>query len=481
MSVGLFKIFSNILKQNLPRLHLKTGPVRGLAAAMDVAVTEDNEVVSNKKFTRFRKRQWENYSKKENDGSENKRTCDGDKPFERIKKKKMAMLLGYCGVDYYGMQRNPGVPTIEEELLKALLEAKYISDEDFKNQQNAQFQRSSRTDKGVSAARQVVSLKMPLEVHKEEINSRLPECIRVFGIKRVTNKFNSKGKCNARTYSYTLPTYVFESSLITVEDRKKYRITPEKLEEVNKVLGVYKGTKSYHNFTEKKHHTDPSASRFMMSFGVEKVFVDSEMEFAVLLVKGQSFMLHQIRKMVGLTIAVVRGHTDMATLEKSFGKEKVMIPTAPGLGLVLDMVHYDRYDARYKTSHDSLTWQDEEEAVQKFKHDHIYPVIVRGELEGNAIGEWIDTKLIQHSYEPSDDVPLEKGEENEIEMGGDDDDEDDTAPERETTTEDSKKDHDKSSKDSVVDAKTCEKENPNEGSEQSDKIEVSEFSVKEIS
>lgn len=52
------------------------------------------------------------------------------------------------------------MPTIEEELLKALLEAKYISDEDFKNQQNAQFQRSSRTDKGVSAARQVVSLKM---------------------------------------------------------------------------------------------------------------------------------------------------------------------------------------------------------------------------------------------------------------------------------------------------------------------------------
>lgn len=102
-------------------------------------------------------------------------------------------------------------------------------------------------------------------------------------------------------------------------------------------------------------------------------------------------------------------------------------------------------------------------------------------ISGNAIGEWIDTKLIQHSYEPSDDVPLEKGEENEIEMGGDDDDEDDTAPERETTTEDSKKDHDKSSKDSVVDAKTCEKENPNEGSEQSDKIEVSEFSVKEIS
>ena len=49
-------------------------------------------------------------------------------------------------------------------------------------------------------------------------------------------------------------------------------------------------------------------------------------------------MLHQIRKMIGLMIAIVRGHTDMGTLEKAFSKEKVMIPTAPGLGLVLDKV-----------------------------------------------------------------------------------------------------------------------------------------------
>lgn len=85
----------------------------------------------------------------------------------------------------------------------------------------------------------------------EEINNKLPECIKVFGIKRATNKFNSKSKCNARTYSYTLPTYVFEPS-ISVEQRKNYRLTAEKTTKVNEVLAMYKGTKSYHNFTEKK-------------------------------------------------------------------------------------------------------------------------------------------------------------------------------------------------------------------------------------
>ncbi|XP_026738707.1 tRNA pseudouridine synthase A isoform X2 [Trichoplusia ni] len=385
---------------------------------------ETPDIVPNKNLTRFKKRfmkrQWQetDANKNENDDSKQRRV---DRPVERIKRKKMALLLGYCGVDYYGMQRNPGVRTIEEDLLKALMEAKYITEDDFNNQQNAQFQRSSRTDKGVSAARQVVSLKLPLEVDIGEINKRLPDCIKVFGIKRVTNRFNSKSKCNARTYSYTLPTYVLEPSLVTDEERKQYRITQEKQEQIKKVLEVYKGTKSYHNFTEKKHFHDPSALRFIMGFTLDRLFVESDMEFAVLLVKGQSFMLHQIRKMVGLAIAILRGHTDSSILEKVFGKDKVMIPTAPGLGLVLDTVHYDRYDAKFKDSHDSLTWTEEEDEIHKFKHEHIYPVIVKGEVENKSIAGWLE-KLSLHSYEPSEETADKVDEK---ELADDDDDADD--------------------------------------------------------
>ncbi|CAB3224850.1 unnamed protein product [Arctia plantaginis] len=430
MSTTLFRFFVSALKQNLPRHPLRSARHTSM---MSVATVENKvanndkspELIMNKNLTRFKKRfnkrQWEdtNPNHKENGETDTKRLCGSA---ERIKRKKMALLLGYCGVDYYGMQRNPGVRTIEEDLLKALLEAKYITEEDFNNQQNAQFQRSSRTDKGVSAARQVVSLKLPLEVDVKEINKNLPESIKVFGVKRVTNKFNSKSKCNARTYSYTLPTSVFEPSLVTIEERKPYRISEEKLEQLKKVLDVYKGTKSYHNFTEKKHSQDPSSLRYMMGFTVDRVFVESDMEFAVLLVKGQSFMLHQIRKMVGLAIAVLRGQADMAIMEKVFGKEKVMIPTAPGLGLVLDTVHYDRYNAKFKDSHDSLTWDAEETEIDKFKHEHIYPVIVKGETEGDSMGVWLE-KMRGHSFEPSEDTS-EKDDENEL-AGDDDDDGDD--------------------------------------------------------
>lgn len=56
--------------------------------------------------------------------------------------------------------RNPGMKTIEEELLTALLKASSITEDAFNTPQLIQFQRAARTDKGVSAARQVVSIKL---------------------------------------------------------------------------------------------------------------------------------------------------------------------------------------------------------------------------------------------------------------------------------------------------------------------------------
>lgn len=81
-------------------------------------------------------------------------------PISKIKRRKFAMLLGYSGAKYYGMQRNPGMATIEEELFKAMHKHQWITDESFETSQVVCFQRAARTDKGVSAARQVCSIKL---------------------------------------------------------------------------------------------------------------------------------------------------------------------------------------------------------------------------------------------------------------------------------------------------------------------------------
>lgn len=43
----------------------------------------------------------------------------------------------------------------------------------------------------------------------EKLNSHLPNDIRVLGIRRATPSFHAQKKCDARTYSYTLPTFAF--------------------------------------------------------------------------------------------------------------------------------------------------------------------------------------------------------------------------------------------------------------------------------
>lgn len=60
----------------------------------------------------------------------------------------------------YQFNRNPGYRTIEDDLLTAMLHADLMTEEGCTCPQMFHFQRAARTDKGVSAARQVVSVKL---------------------------------------------------------------------------------------------------------------------------------------------------------------------------------------------------------------------------------------------------------------------------------------------------------------------------------
>lgn len=135
-----------------------------MAEAVSVANIENSEKKGGSKkadkyksrYENMRKRKgWVDFSNRKN---EEKRICVN--PEDRVKRRKCCMLLGYSGVNYFGMQRNPDTKTIEEDLLVAMLKNKWITDEGFKMAQIIQFQRAARTDKGVSAARQCVSLKI---------------------------------------------------------------------------------------------------------------------------------------------------------------------------------------------------------------------------------------------------------------------------------------------------------------------------------
>ncbi|XP_053313390.1 pseudouridylate synthase 1 homolog [Spea bombifrons] len=330
---------------------------------------------------------------------------DNEEQSKKPPKRKVVLLLAYSGKGYYGMQRNVGssqFKTIEDELVQALVLTGCIPENHAEEMKKMSFQRCARTDKGVSAAGQVVSLKIWLiDNTVEMINQNLPPHIRILGLKRVTGRFNSKNTCDARTYSYTLPTFAFSHKDHETQE-ESFRLSQETLDKVNELLALYKGTHNFHNFTSQKGPRDPSAKRYIMEMHCEPPFQQGGLELAVIKVKGQSFMMHQIRKMIGLVIAVVKGYAPVSIIERSWGEEKVDIPKAPGLGLVLEKVHFEKYNRRFGNDglHESLDWVEEDDKIESFKKEHIYPTIIQTEIQEKSMSTWMATLPI-HDYEAS--------------------------------------------------------------------------------
>ena len=137
---------------------------------------------------------------------------------EKIKlpKRKYAIIHGYFGQNYSGNTKNPGVHTVEEELENALFQERFISPCNYGDLKKVNWMRASRTDKGVSAIMNVISVKLHKYPNidengmKEKLNKVLPKDIRVFRIIEVSDHFDSKDNNNNREYHYILPSFLLE-------------------------------------------------------------------------------------------------------------------------------------------------------------------------------------------------------------------------------------------------------------------------------
>ncbi|XP_005090205.1 tRNA pseudouridine synthase A isoform X2 [Aplysia californica] len=316
-------------------------------------------------------------------------------------KRKIALLVSYNGAGYYGVQINRGFATIESELFPALVKIGAIQPDHAETPSKMWFQRGSRTDKGVSAVGQTFSLKAKLVPDfVQKMNENLPEKIRIMGYIRTTNAFDSKNFCCSRTYMYMMPTFSFApvEKFITNE----YRTGPEIIERVREVLKRFLGTHKFHNFTSGVKFSDACASRYMIKFECSDPYVRDGVEFVTLHVKGQSFMLHQIRKMIGITIAIVRGYCGENVIDKCWGPVQVDVPKAPGLGLVLEELHFDGYNKKFGCDgiHDPIDWTPFRESQEKFKEEHIISDIVAQEKEDRVMFNWMRTLQFHNFGEP---------------------------------------------------------------------------------
>jgi hypothetical protein len=138
----------------------------------------------------------------------------------RLPKRQSAILLGFCGTGCAGMQMSvsdyhigkstpiltmlysqPDARTIEGVLFEALVRVGAVSSDNADDPTKVSLGRAARTDAGVHAAGNLVSLKLITQIPGvpdvvAAVNELLPPEIRIWGIVRVQNSFN------ARTYAY---------------------------------------------------------------------------------------------------------------------------------------------------------------------------------------------------------------------------------------------------------------------------------------
>ncbi|KAF0934780.1 hypothetical protein E2562_028635 [Oryza meyeriana var. granulata] len=495
----------------------------------------------------------------------------------RYKRRKVAILLGYCGAGYQGMQKNPGARTIEGDLEEALYQAGAVPEANRAAPRRYDWARAARTDKGVSAAAQVVSGRLYVDppVFTDRLNSQLAPQIRVFGYVRVTNSFNAKKFCDRRRYVYLLPVFALDPSAhpdreavmasvgsgseltkclecsergrkvpgvmgregkipdpvlqgeksveafpegtvvgsngdancgpassgghtstchgeiglssndnidlpissnetkaqiaelgsngahkcdiepsvvtscsedvpasisetvcsnlnsdsntnsvdvapsfvaekecsfeaVVTEDEKEqamdadgsnvkdmplrstFSYTDEVKERFNRILKKYVGTRNFHNFTTRTKAEDPAAKRFIISFSADRVVSLDGIDFIRCEVVGQSFMLHQIRKMVGLAVAVMRNSAPESIYDVAFRKDvNLNVPTAPEVGLYLDECMFTSYNKKWKDSHEAVSMEPYSEEAEEFKIKYIFSHIAAMEHKEGAVALWL--------------------------------------------------------------------------------------------
>ncbi|CCU82116.1 tRNA pseudouridine synthase [Blumeria hordei DH14] len=470
-------------------------------------------------------------------------TKNDDDTEERKPKRKVAVMIGYAGTGYKGIQINAGEKTIEGDIFKAFVEAGAISKANANDPKKSSLVRCARTDKGVHAAGNLISLKLIIEDPDivQKINQNLPDQIRVWGFERTNGGFSCYQSCDSRWYEYLIPTYSFlpphpqsylgekliefatandyleeyqelqsdvktfwkealetyvkpvldkldpemredvllatfkegecadttttlaavsnadevdsapkepslpedppskheqcdegpsesdkisencrdtssNKEIITKEleshtnenieikptkptfspleiaikevrsayitAKKQYRISRRRQDRVQEALSSYLGTHNFHNYTVRKNYSDPSAKRVIKSFDINtNPIIINDTEWLSMKVHGQSFMMHQIRKMVGMAALVVRCGTPMTRITESYGPQKISIPKAPGLGLLLERPVFTTYNQRAVTElgREKIDFDKYRTEIDEFKQREIYDRIFREE------------------------------------------------------------------------------------------------------
>jgi len=223
---------------------------------------------------------------------------------------RLALRLAYAGGEFYGFQRQPNRKTVEGELLSILSQIDAIKDA-----RSARYRASSRTDRGVCALGNVVSIDTS------------------FNPKRLPNAINSKASGMWCTGIAVIPD---DCDVRRARSRTYLCLLPDMNQDIEAMRDAAENFLGKHDFSIYVRVDGRNPIRTIFGLDIEKK--EDSIEITV---TGDSFLWNQVRRMVWAIDQVGRGKADPSEISpRKMGLNRVgLIPAEWLLLLSVDIGH----------------------------------------------------------------------------------------------------------------------------------------------
>jgi tRNA pseudouridine38-40 synthase len=241
------------------------------------------------------------------------------------------LVVAYDGTAYSGWQVQPGRATVQGLMLEA---ARALLGDDVR------VTGASRTDAGVHALRQTVSVRaardLPAGVIVRALNATLPRDVRVLECAEVDAGFDARRAAVGKRYAYLIENGPEPTPFLL---RYAWHV-PARLdvESMRRAVAALLGAHDFGAFCASagRHHEPTCVMRAL--------HVVRRRERLVVLVSADRFLHHMVRNIVGSAVEVGRGARSPEWLAEALASRdrRRAGPTAPAHGLTLIRVMYGR-------------------------------------------------------------------------------------------------------------------------------------------
>lgn len=238
--------------------------------------------------------------------------------------KRIKLVVAYDGSAYHGWQIQPGAPTIEGELNRALSELM---------QEEIQVIGASRTDSGVHALCNMAvfdtKTRIPAEKIAYALNQRLPEDIKVQESSEVAQDFHPRHCVSRKTYEYRILNREFP--LPTKRLYAHFTYVPMDIERMRQAAVYLVGEHDFKSFCS----VNSSAETTVRT--IYELTVEKQQEEIVIRVCGNGFLYNMVRIIAGTLMEIGRGNMEPEQIKDMLAAKNRQAagPTAPAQGLTL--------------------------------------------------------------------------------------------------------------------------------------------------